>query len=424
MFIHKEIIFVIAFTFLLSALILLLFILDFIKFKKNISRQKKNLVNSYFFFHQYAPILYSLNQINSEIKKEIVKKEISVKFFQNFFFNFPDPLIIVDSNFNIVELNKQGQTLIEENAVGRNIILAMRMSGLEELLKKLLKSKKFEIGQLKTLDSPEQFFHAWASFFKRGNHNQVLLRLYDATNEKKFQSLQRDFLANASHELRTPIAAILGCCETLLGVGKSDEKIKDKFMRVIKKESSRMKSLVEDLLLLLNIERAEHSYPSGNISINELFEDLMQLAPKIYSIKHKLKFFEPSLKIDIPGDYNEIKQVMLNIIDNAVKYGSSRREIEIRCRKKDSLIELVVIDFGKGIENNSIPLLTNRFFRVDESRSRELGSTGLGLSIVKHIISRHNGNLEIKSQPGAGSTFKVSLPLKKINVEDSKTYVN
>ena len=266
---------------------------DFIKFKKNISRQKKNLVNSYFFFHQYAPILYSLNQINSEIKKEIVKKEISVKFFQNFFFNFPDPLIIVDSNFNIVELNKQGQTLIEENAVGRNIILAMRMSGLEELLKKLLKSKKFEIGQLKTLDSPEQFFHAWASFFKRGNHNQVLLRLYDATNEKKFQSLQRDFLANASHELRTPIAAILGCCETLLGVGKSDEKIKDKFMRVIKKESSRMKSLVEDLLLLLNIERAEHSYPSGNISINELFEDLMQLAPKIYSIKHKLKFFEP-----------------------------------------------------------------------------------------------------------------------------------
>ena len=424
MFIHKEIIFVIAFAFLLSALILLLFILDFIKFKKNISRQKKNLVNSYFFFHQYAPILYSLNQINSEIKKEIVKKEISVKFFQNFFFNFPDPLIIVDSNFNIVELNKQGQTLIEENAVGRNIILAMRMSGLEELLKKLLKSKKFEIGQLKTLDSPEQFFHAWASFFKRGNQNQVLLRLYDATNEKKFQSLQRDFLANASHELRTPIAAILGCCETLLGVGKSDEKIKDKFMRVIKKESSRMKSLVEDLLLLLNIERAEHSYPSGNISINELFEDLMQLAPKIYSIKHKLKFFEPSLKIDIPGDYNEIKQVMLNIIDNAVKYGSSKREIVIKCRKKDSFIELVVIDFGKGIENNSIPLLTNRFFRVDESRSRELGSTGLGLSIVKHIISRHNGNLEIKSQPGAGSTFKVSLPLKKINVEDSKTYVN
>ena len=143
MFIHKEIIFVIAFTFLLSALILLLFILDFIKFKKNISRQKKNLVNSYFFFHQYAPILYSLNQINSEIKKEIVKKEISVKFFQNFFFNFPDPLIIVDSNFNIVELNKQGQTLIEENAVGRNIILAMRMSGLEELLKKLLKSNVY-----------------------------------------------------------------------------------------------------------------------------------------------------------------------------------------------------------------------------------------------------------------------------------------
>tara|TARA_B100000989_G_scaffold56652_2_gene38312 strand:- start:586 stop:1863 length:1278 start_codon:yes stop_codon:yes gene_type:complete len=425
MFIHKEIIFVISFVFLLSGLILILFILDFIKLKKNISQQKKRLVNNHFFFHAYEPIVYSLNQTNSAAQKEINKKEISVKFFQNFFFNFPDPLIILDSHFNITELNRQGQALIEENAVGRNIILAMRMSGLEELLKKLLLSKKFETGQLRTLGSPEQFFHAWASFFKRGKDNQILLRLYNSTNEKKFQSLQRDFLANASHELRTPITAILGCCETLLGVGKSDEKIRTKFMKIIKKESSRMRSLVEDLLLLLNIERVEHSYPSGNISINDLFIDLMQLVPKIYSVRNKLTFFKPLMKIDIPGDYNEIKQVMLNIIDNAVKYGSSKKAIEIRCRKKDSFIELVVIDFGKGIETNNIPLLTNRFFRVDESRSREMGSTGLGLSIVKHIISRHNGNLEIKSHPGAGSAFKVCLPLqKKINVEDYKTNVN
>ncbi len=413
MFVHKEIIFVLAFIFLLLGVLLTLFILDFLKLKNNFSQLGQTQKNKFFFFHQYEPIVYSLNQMQNFSEQKIKKKETSIKFFQNFFFFFPDPLIIIDSQHKIVELNKSANELIDSESVGRNILLTVRMNGLEELLKKLSRNKSFEIGQLKTLDSPEKYFNAWASFFKRGNSKQILLRLYNSTGERKFQALQRDFLANASHELRTPISAIIGFCETLLGSGKSDVKIREKFLKSIKGESTRMKSLVNDLLSLLSIERIEHSYPRGKINVNELFGDLNQLISKTSAYKkNKIKFFKPSLNLDIPGEYNEIKQVMLNIIDNALKYGLSNKEIEVKFRKKTDYIELEVTDYGQGIDRQNLPLLTNRFFRVDNSRSRNMDSTGLGLSIVKHIINRHNGTLKISSDIGKGSTFLVSLPAK------------
>ena len=411
MFIHKEIIFVLTFVLILLGMMLILFLLDFFKFRKIISEYQQNLKNSFFFFHQYEPIVYSLNQIHNLSQQEIKKKEATLKFFQNFFFNFPDPLIIINSQYEIIELNKSAFELIDKESIGRNIYLASRMYGLEELLKKLFKSKEFGIGQLRTLDPPEKFFNAWASFFRRGKDNQILLRLYNSTGEEKFQSLQRDFVANASHELRTPISAIIGCCETLLGVGKSDNEIRKKFLKTIKNESVRMKSLVDDLLSLLHIERVEHSYPDGQINVKELFDDIEQLISKTNPYKkNKIKFYRPILNLNIPGDYNEIKQVMLNIIDNALKYGISEKKIDVKMSKKSDLVEFSVTDYGHGIDQKNIPLLTNRFYRVDDSRSRHAGSTGLGLSIVKHIINRHNGMLDITSEIGEGSTFKVILP--------------
>ena len=138
--------------------------------------------------------------------------------------------------------------------------------------------------------------------------------------------------------------------------------------------------------------------------------DVIDISSGLIKNKNLIKSNIPSRKISIIGDYNELKQVFINIVDNALKYGASKKPIEIKVQAKKDFAFVVVRDFGKGINEADIPMLTNRFYRVDSSRSRDLGSTGLGLSIVKHILSRHKTELEIESRANEGSTFSIKFP--------------
>ena len=205
---------------------------------------------------------------------------------------------------------------------------------------------------------------------------------------------------------------MVGYCETLLGIGKKDDKVRTKFLKILKKESLRMSSLVSDLLSLTRIERIEHTKPEDIVNLNKLLNEIQDSYSSSFKDKKILKLIMSSKEIETIGDYNELKQVFINIIDNAIKYSDSKSPIELKVKPNNELINISIKDFGKGINESDIPMLTNRFYRVDSTRSRDLGSTGLGLSIVKHILNRHQSELIIKSKINEGSEFSFKLPIK------------
>ena len=337
--------------------------------------------------------------------------KLQLLFYDKFFNSFPDPLFIIDEKNNIVELNQRSKNLIDEEAVGKNINSVLRIPNLGALIETSLFTKKPQKSTLSLIFPTEIIYDVWVSgSSKVGGRKLNFIRLYDCTSENKAKELQTEFIANVSHELKTPISAISGYCETLLGVGKDDDEVREKFLNILKNESSRMASLVNDLLSLTRIERIEHSPPDDTIEIVGLLKDSINVSNMSYPKSKKIKSFKfPQKKIMIIGDYNELKQVFINIIDNAIKYGAGSKLPEVKLLDNKDNVKIIVRDFGLGIEPQNIPMLTNRFYRVDSSRSRDLGSTGLGLSIVKHILNRHKAEFEIKSKVNEGSSFIVNL---------------
>ena len=410
MFIHKEIIVVFIFLAAITSFLLIRFFIDFKNFRDLLNSNPDNLEKKdFFFFLSFKPLVFSVTKILNEKNDVIQTKNRSIFFFQNFFKDFPDPLLIIDSNNNIVEINKEATILLGgENYVEKNVLLAFPIYGLNDLIKKVRSENQNHSSELRVTDEKDIIFNAWATVFKKQEQQLIFIRLYNITSEKKFQILQNEFVANASHELRTPISSIQGYCETLLGVGKDDSKIRNKFLRIIQKEIYRMKALVDDMLSLFKIERFEHEIPETNFDIKLLLDDLEQI---FTSGKKKLiKFTKPRTSIITNGSYEEIRKVMTNLIENAILYGSSEKSIEVKYKSSERHHELQVKDFGQGIHSKDIPFLTNRFYRVSSTRNKNTNSTGLGLAIVKHILKRHNAQLKVESEIGKGSTFSVCMP--------------
>jgi two-component system phosphate regulon sensor histidine kinase PhoR len=257
----------------------------------------------------------------------------------------------------------------------------------------------------------------------------VLIALKDASAEHRLERLRSDFIANVSHELKTPIATLMGFIETLRGPAKGDPAAHERFLGIMQEQAGRMSRLVADLLSLSRIELNEHARPSGGVELSEVIGRVANAL--------SLRAADRTMRIELPGgamgraigDAEELTQVFQNLIDNAIKYGrpgtavtvSATRivdPVEIKAhlpglRRAKAMIAVAVADRGEGIAREHIPRLTERFYRVDAARSRDLGGTGLGLAIVKHVVNRHRGSLEIESVPGEGSVFTVYLPAEE-----------
>jgi two-component system, OmpR family, phosphate regulon sensor histidine kinase PhoR len=228
--------------------------------------------------------------------------------------------------------------------------------------------------------------------------------------------MRADFVANAGHELKTPLASLVGFIETLLGAARDDAAARERFLGIMRGEAGRMTRLVDDLLSLSRIELNEHVAPTSRVALTPLIEQVADaLELRAADRGMRLSLAVPEDLPDVQGDEDELAQVFQNLIDNAIKYGKPQTEITIAARVAEqrpaanSLVRIAVTDRGDGIPSEHIPRLTERFYRVDTARSRELGGTGLGLAIVKHILKRHRGRLEISSTLGVGSTFTVVL---------------
>jgi two-component system phosphate regulon sensor histidine kinase PhoR len=241
----------------------------------------------------------------------------------------------------------------------------------------------------------------------------IVLVFHDITELKKLEQMRKDFVANVSHELKTPITSIKGFSETLLDGALNDKQTAEYFLSIILKESDRLQSLIKDLLDLSKIEQQGFQLSIQPCDVRELLEDIgviLQGKSKEKEVELSLSFPDGLLLIE--GDLYRLKQIFINLINNALTYTPKGGTVQVTVEKHEQYLLIVVSDTGIGIKTEEIPRIFERFYRVDRARSRNSGGTGLGLAIVKHLVEAHKGQISVSSKLGEGTSFTVKLNKK------------
>jgi two-component system phosphate regulon sensor histidine kinase PhoR len=249
-----------------------------------------------------------------------------------------------------------------------------------------------------------------------GTEKCMLLTFHDQTPLRRVEEMRADFVANASHELRTPLAALSGFIDTLQGPAKEDAKARERFLSIMHAQATRMARLIDDLLSLSRVELSAHVRPESSVDIVPIIRQVADgLEPLARERLVEIEIELPPTPVTIAGDREELLRLFENLIENALKYGASGGRVIVSLKEAANAegapeIRVMVRDFGPGIAPEHLPRLTERFYRVDVGDSRAQGGTGLGLSLVKHILNRHRGRLLIESVPRHGATFTACFP--------------
>ncbi|PLT31187.1 two-component system histidine kinase PnpS [Peribacillus deserti] len=255
-----------------------------------------------------------------------------------------------------------------------------------------------------------------------GSHDEwkgILLVFHDITELKRLEQIRKDFVANVSHELKTPITSIKGFTETLLDGALHDEKSLKHFLSIVLKESDRMQTLIQELLDLSKIEQQGFSLSIQKLDAHKLVQETVPMYEHRAALKGiTLSYSSPGSMVKIEGDYNRIKQILINLISNAIAYTPSGGSVEVNLEETDQYAKIRVKDTGIGIAQEELPRIFERFYRIDKARSRNYGGTGLGLAIVKHLVEAHKGQIQVNSEPGKGTEFTVLLN-KRFHTEES-----
>ena len=255
-----------------------------------------------------------------------------------------------------------------------------------------------------------------------GEDVQAIVQLDDRTEAHRLENMRTDFIANVSHELRTPLTAISGYIETLQTHARDDVTAREKFLGIMQGQAERMQRLVEDLMSLSRIEMNEHQKPEELCHPGQLAVDnVAALAPLAEKYKSSLGVGPIDTSTKVNGDRDQLNQVLTNLMENAMKYAGTGETVRVFSAAPDAryprMMGLTIEDTGPGIAKEHLHRLTERFYRVNVSQSREKGGTGLGLAIVKHILNRHGGELAISSVLGEGSKFTIWLPIAEAQLE-------
>ena len=332
----------------------------------------------------------------------------------------PLPALLVAPDERVLAMNDDATQMFGAGGLGRHYIAVLRqpalLDGVEEALRL---HQKRRVRYLTTDISREATYEVTAAPIVDDGDCAVLVCFEDITERQQAGQIRRDFVANVSHELKTPLTALLGFIETLKGPARDDAAARDRFLTVMGREAERMNRLVRDLLSLSRVEAEERMRPTDRVDIVELVDSAaLTLRPMARAAGLDLTVTGHDAPTVVQGDSDQLVQVFTNLIENAIKYGAGGGEVRIHVSYsvrelafRGPGVRVDVIDKGEGFDPVHIPRLTERFYRVDDHRSREMGGTGLGLAIVKHIVNRHRGRFRIESAPGEGSTFSVMLPV-------------
>ncbi|HEX7777165.1 MAG TPA: ATP-binding protein [Parvibaculum sp.] len=343
----------------------------------------------------------------------------------------PDPLVVLDGNGRVLFVNRAAETLTGPSPLGKHVAAVLRSAPLITAIDEILKGAAARTVEWSLPVPIERHYNAFitpietetapvagapASGSARRRARAVLLILRDVTEARRVEAMRVDFVAFASHELKTPLASLSGFIDTLRGHAKDDPKARDRFLEIMAEQAGRMRRLIEDLLSLSRIELREHVRPDSVVDLFAVANDIADgLTPLAEQNGVEIAVSAPANLPRVRGDREELGQVVQNLADNALRYGKAGKRVEITLtpdsRAGRAMVRLSVRDYGEGISREHLPRLTERFYRVDAAASRAKGGTGLGLAIVKHIVNRHQGTLTIDSELGQGSTFSILIPV-------------
>ncbi|MGQ9756257.1 MAG: two-component system histidine kinase PnpS [Desulfotomaculales bacterium] len=361
---------------------------------------------------QVGRLAESLNVMAERLRQSLDAVTAEKNRMQVILDSMADGVIATDRSGAVILLNPVVAEIFdidEESARGKSVLEVVRDYELDRLFREALASGEPVKKELRILTPEAKIFRVHFTPLKSPEGGVVAL-LRDITERRRLEMMRTEFVANASHELRTPLTSILGYVETLLDGAVDDPELARRFLGIINDEARRLTKLVDNLLDLARIEEKRTVFRRQPVDIRELVEKAVRMfEPQARAKGVTLAVEMPAGLPVVEGEPDLLGRVVVNLLDNAVKF-TDRGSISVRGRTVENGVELEVEDTGPGIPAESLPRVFERFYRVDKARGRETGGTGIGLSIVKHIVEGHGGQVRVESELGKGTRFIVFLP--------------
>lgn len=376
---------------------------------------------SFDYFERSIPEVDHLGWTVSQVIQELAEDRTSFFTGQQQF-----SLLLENINLGVMVINPEGKIdmfnpalqeilLVDPAVIGRHYQTALKSFQLINLINNVAYTKKPVQEEVEVYVPKSKFVDVNILTYREHEKHDlsILVLLYDITEIRRLETVRTEFVANASHELRTPVTAIKGFAETLLNGALEDKEMAQKFVNIIANESNRLEIIIEDILELSRVER------NTQVSSDGVRFDLVEVAYNMIeflSQKMEAKSIQVQLKSEgkvlFKGDQHRIEQILTNLLDNAINYSEHGSKITVVVKSKKKAIVFSIEDTGIGIPEQEIDRIFERFYRVDKARSRNSGGTGLGLSIVRNLVKTMDGKIEVESKLGQGTKFTVTLPYK------------
>ncbi len=362
---------------------------------------------------EISELAKNINDMAQELKTMLEHSQEERHKMEEILRNMSDGLMLIDTKGKIVICNSAVKIFfgIELDMEGKPLIETLRSAELINILSETIRNKEIMAKEIEITYPKQLYLLATAIPFyyppENKNISGIILSLHDITRLKQLEDVRKDFVANVSHEIKTPITAIKGFAETLLEGAIDDRENALKFLQTIKNHGERLNSLVDDLLTLSSIELGDIRIEKRSVNINTVTDTVFTtLSDKARAKGLYLKKSFPAEPLEIYADKDRLVQILLNLVDNGIKF-TEHGSVTIGLENEGELNIIFVEDTGIGIPKRHLSRLGERFYRVDRSRSRELGGTGLGLAIVKHLVKAHGWEMEIESTPNKGTKIQI-----------------
>jgi two-component system phosphate regulon sensor histidine kinase PhoR len=365
----------------------------------------------------------SINDMASKLNETIISlKDKNIKL-EAIMSGMVNGIVAIDSSERVLFINPVAVRLLnitDREIVGKHLLQVARNNSIDSYLKTILKDKKFFDTEIIIDNSVEKILKLYSNPIKQINGNDIegiIITLQDVTELRKLERMRTEFIANVSHELKTPLTSIKGFVETLKMEDNGNKQNTMRFLSIIENEADRLYRLINDILSLSELEQRIIKTKKESINIEEAIIEVMSMLKGQSEEKNIELSMDVQKGLDrLKGDPDKLKQMLINLIDNAIKYTPENGKVVVEAHNLSGetgrgKVVIKVTDNGIGIPEQHIPRLFERFYRVDKARSRKVGGTGLGLAIVKHIVILFNGEIKVTSEAGKGTEFKITLPV-------------
>lgn len=363
----------------------------------------------------------AINGMADSLQQQLKQIHDNDELMQSVLANMTGGLVMVDNKEHVVLINRAAEQILhtkKDQILGKTYQVLKRNFEFMKFVEEAVALKEY-VREERHVYDPEALilqFDGVPMFNDDDSYKGMLFLMQDVTEIRRLEAMRSEFVANVSHELKTPIAAVKGFAETLLAGGVDDEDTKRSFLQIIHDEGDRLNRLIGDILELSKIESKRAPLEFSPVDLKELFNSVYEVLLPAASKKSIHMHQGIHEHIYIEGDEDRLRQIFMNLLSNAISYTLEGGKVKVEAEiinddNEDEKIRIIVSDTGMGIPKKDIPRIFERFYRVDKARSRSSGGTGLGLSIVKHLIELHSGAIRVESMVGVGSSFIVDLPI-------------